>query len=341
MKKETNNMFYKAILLLGLFSLSESYATQNMNWKFLEKNEFIDVVAPGYGAKDGSMEKARENIQRLGFQARIPDDFIDPQPLGYSNTEKYRADHLKSVLGSEDSKVLWALRGGRGSSPLLAYLKDLAPSQPKLIIGYSDITALHLWASKRKWPSLHGVVLGCNKDAGHIVNSETLLEEVANIITGETKEVSYKLIPLNKTAKRQGIDIHSSVVGGNLSVIQRSIGTETSLDARGKILFLEDVGEAATRGYEIFSHLDRAGIFEGIECLFLGNFTTSLQQQEVENYKLLTEKINDLLDSRNIPVISSDKFGHGPYNYPLPLNTSAILRFDNSDETILHIKTNN
>ena len=337
-------MFYRIIFLIIILFISDGYATSNLSWRYLEKDEFIDVVTPGYGAKDGSIEKAKENIQKFGFQARIPDDLIEPHPLGYSNTKEYRANHLKSVLESEDSKIIWALRGGRGSSFVLPYLKNLTPSQPKLIVGYSDATALHLWAAKREWPSLHGVVLGYNKDAKDAVNKDTSLEDVMDILTGKTREVHYKLTPLNKTAKLQETDICSSVVGGNLSLIQRSIGTDTSLDARDKILFLEDVGEVATKAYEMFNHLDRAGIFEKIKCLFLGNFTSDFQNDDKDNlekYNLLTEEIKELMDLRNIPVIASDNFGHGLYNHPLPFNTPAVLKFNHQfEEATLSIQTN-
>ena len=326
--------------ITSTLSMQNSEA-ERKKWPFLTLGDHIDVIVPGYEANDDIVKQAKENLLKHGFIAKIPDNLIDPQPLGYSNTEDYRAKHLKDILTNEDSKIIWALKGGRGTSSLLPYLDDIDLNSPcKLVVGYSDVTALHLWANQvMNWPSLHGVVLGYNREANHAVNKNAPLHEIINILTGRVTEVSYKLTPLNKTAQVQDT-YHGSLVGGNISVIQRSIGTGTYLNAKGKILFLEDVGEEASKIYEIYVHLKRAEVFKGVMALFLGNFTSESSDKEKTNYEFLRKIIGDDMDNSNIPVVVSEDFGHGNLNHPLPFNTPAILSCT-GDEVTLTVQTNN
>ncbi|MBW8309265.1 MAG: LD-carboxypeptidase [Candidatus Paracaedibacteraceae bacterium] len=213
-------------------------------WSFLTEGDSIHIVAPAYGAPNNYLETVRQNILKYGFKPEIPIDISVPQPLGYSNTDFYRANHLKKVLTDDKVKVIWALQGGRGSSLLLPFLKDLSQSiSPKLIVGFSDITALHLWAATRNWPSLHGIVLTYNRETWTKGNKDSSMDDIMAILKEDRQEVDYKLEPLNQTS-RKDLTITGPVVGGNLSLIQRSIGTDAHLQTAGKILFLEDKDEA-------------------------------------------------------------------------------------------------
>jgi muramoyltetrapeptide carboxypeptidase len=326
----------KLISLLALLALTiPSVATNQFRWSPLEKDDFIDVIAPGSGAHDGSVDKTKANIKKFGFNYRIPADLINPQPLGHANTKEYRTNHLKTVLSNDETKVIWAIRGGRGSSSLLDSLTDIKAA-PKLVVGYSDITAIHLWAAKRNWPSLHAIVLAYNQEANPVVNGKSSMKEVIDILTGTEQVVHYTLTPLNEKAKSGEVNIDSSVIGGNLSVIQRSIGTETALNATGRILFLEDTGEPASKANDIFTQLDRAGTLNGIKGLVLGNF----KDDNIAQYNFLKGEIGHEMDKRGIPLFTSEEFGHGPVNHPLPFNTPAVLK-SNGSEILFDIRTNN
>ncbi len=307
-------------------------------WSFLNPGDSIHIVAPSYGAPDNYLETVCQNILNYGFKPEIPLDIIVPQPLGYSNTEFYRARHLEKVLTDDRVKVIWALQGGRGSSLLLPFLKDLPePISPKLIVGFSDITALHLWAATRNWPSLHGIVLTYNKETWAKGNKDSSIDDVIAILKGDIQELEYELNPLNQAARKDLI-ITAPIVGGNLSLIQRSIGTETHLQTAGKILFLEDKDEAPTRLYESLNHLERAGLFESPKAIILGHFT--IEDPDIDKYKIVQHVFAEKMDKLNIPVIHSINFGHGDKNYPLPFHTAAALGLG-PHEITLKVKTNN
>lgn len=314
--------------------LSESYG---QDLSPLKDGDTIHVIAPAYGDK-GSLEKARENLLRFKVNPDIPNDMINPQePLGYSNTEKYRAQHLIDVLTKGEGDIIFPLRGGRGGSALLPYLDKEVPitTRPRVFCGFSDNTALHLWAIKRGWSSLHSVVLAYNKENGTSINGSSSLDEVFGILRGEVKEVEYKLLPLNKKAKEEK-GMVSSVVGGNLSVIQRSIGTSTHLQTKHKTLLIEDTGEAVTSIKEKLDHLLRADLFTGSTAIVWGNFNVDSSEQEKLIY--LRTLFAEQMDLLGIPVLYSSDFGHGPVNSPLPFNTSAHLTLD-PEEVLLTVRT--
>lgn len=342
MKKLTTPLFIVSLLTSPIW-----HSAQATHWDSLELTDEISVIAPGNGSHDGSVEKAREVIGRFGFRGKIPDDLINPTPLCYANTTQYCATHLQQELNNPQTKVIWALRGGRGSSRILPYLENIAlgnhPSSVRtstpLIVGFSDITALHLWATVRGLPSLHAPVLAYNKESAHIVNEDASLQDVFDILTGKVTELEYTCTPLNQAAQQEDLVMNTSIVGGNISLIQRSIGTDTELEAKGKILFLEETGEPATKFAEVLYQLDRSHVFDSPAAVFWGNL--AYDNKEHEKYQYLKNEFATLFNERGIPFFQSDNFGHGKKNSPLPFNTPAILSFENPDEVRLKIRTNN
>jgi muramoyltetrapeptide carboxypeptidase len=142
------------------------------------------------------------------------------------------------------SKAIWAIRGGYGAAKLIPFLDELSPPKTnKLLLGFSDITALHLFL-ENKWhhASLHCAVIN------QLINNPELLYELKPILFGEEVQIIYdQLIPLNDLAKLNEI-INATITGGNLSIVQTSIATSWQINTENKIIFLEDVGE---EGYRI------------------------------------------------------------------------------------------
>ncbi len=153
-----------------------------------------------------------------------------------------------------------------------------------------------------------------------------------NILLGKVKEVSIELQPLNDKPIN---NIQSRIIGGNLCLIQTSIGTFWQLDTRKKIVFLEEVNE---RGYKIdrmLEHLRQAGLFEDIHALLLGDF---IKGEELSATSLVEPVLQRFAKSCAFPVLRCPGVGHGFRNHPLPLGTSAILQ-SNANQTMLLAQT--
>jgi muramoyltetrapeptide carboxypeptidase len=234
--------------------------------------------------------------------------------------------------------VVWAIRGGRGSSSIFAEGIDQFRNfvkAPKLFIGFSDITAIHLYINTvLGWPSLHWGYLKEGRE-------KIIFDEIAALLKGEIKELHYKLTPVNASAKQVKIIDDTYIIGGNASLIQRSIGTDTMPDTKDKILFMEDVEEAPTRINELFTHFDRAGLFKKPKAIILGDFISDLDETDKEGYRILEEMFAKQMDQRSIPVFHSGEFGHILTNKPLFLNTPTKIIQQVSGVPTLINATNN
>jgi muramoyltetrapeptide carboxypeptidase len=225
------------------------------------------------------------------------------------------------ALHNEKSRYIWCLRGGYGSTRLLSFLKDVpAPATPKLLIGSSDITAFHIFLNQKwGWPSLHAAPLKT------VVMSEISEESVSNLkdllLGAQTKKKHDHLIPLNNAAI-QSLSINAPIIGGNLTLVETSLGTFWQVDAFEKIVFLEEVDE---RGYRIdrsLVHLFQAGIFDHAKAVIFGDF---IGGEEKDGSSLIEPVLQRFADSLSIPVLKMEGIGHGVNDLPLPLGIPLIL----------------
>jgi len=279
----------------------------------------IYAVAPASGNTQNFIEKITQLRTVISFY--LPDNsiLIDANPY-HSNSDSERARLLSEALNDPNTQIIWALTGGYGSARLHDLLAHM-PKKQKLIIGYSDITFLHLMAIKWGWKSIWGSNL---LDLQNPVKSPQNFYLLMDMLHKRVTEVSYTgLYPLNSLAKRSE-EIKGYLTGGTLTLVANSLGTPWQVDAANKILFLEDRGE---KGYAIdrhLNHLKQAKIFEKVNAVVLGCFTYGDKNVEYA--------LNRFADESNIPVFRADFFGHGEKNYPLVYGAKSRIIL--SDEGI-------
>jgi muramoyltetrapeptide carboxypeptidase len=282
----------------------------------------IDVVATGSGLK--TLTQVLGRLEQDGFTPRVSDELFGEHPL-HVNTDEKRLENLCQALYAPDSQVIWCLRGGSGTSRLLPeLLADKRPAPPpKALIGFSDITALHLFSMKY-WDSIpiHGPTLSyfMNQRLNPVI--ETLMYE---LVRGQPIQVKMSLNPLNEAA-RNTPTLTSKIIGGNLSLIQCSIGTPWALSAQDHLLFLEDLNEAPYRLAEFLGHLTYAGIFKGVKGILLGEF--SYEKADPAKQELAAWVLNEFAQKQSIPVWCGFKVGHTSDNYPVQLGAIAQIRKD-------------
>jgi len=296
----------------------------NKFWKFLQPGDVIDIIAPSSTIPSKNLleyyQKIEECFKKIGLIARIPSNLIviGKDPFSANNIE-YRAKHLIDCFNNDTSKAIWSIRGGYGAAKIIPFLEKISPPKNiKLLLGFSDITALHLFL-ENKWNicSMHAPVIN------QLINNEKLLEELEPIIFGNKKTIIYdQIIPLNNFAK-ENITIKSSITGGNLSLVQTSLATSWQIQPKDKIIFLEDVGE---QGYQIdrmLNHLFQAGVFSSAKALIFGEITPP---KDIEP-DLCSKAIENFSNQLNIPVLSLPIIGHNVRkNSPLPLGTLSELK---------------
>jgi muramoyltetrapeptide carboxypeptidase len=275
-------------------------------------NKVIDIVAPSSGGPIDAVKKSAEYFENLGYRIRIPENLLSDDVPYCANSDAIRFDHLKNAIYAEDSKVIFCLRGGYGSARLLDMLQEITPpDKAKILVGFSDITALHLFLNKSwGWQSIHGPVF---TQIGKYSN-ELFVKKLVSLIEDKHASVKLNLDPINKSANDFTIN-NCKVIGGNLTIIECSIGTSWEIDAENKVLILEDVGE---KGYALdrsFLHLKQSGILDNVKAVILGDFTLH-KEEDGANLEYALNSFAEDMNNNGIPVYRCSGIGHGDINYP-------------------------
>ena len=235
-----------------------------------------------------------------------------------------RFTELHGALSDPGIRAVFCARGGYGATRLLPrLLGSEPPAQDKLLVGFSDITALHLWLQRHGRISVHGPVLTQLPRLG----GDTL-ERLFR-----TLEVAEPPAPLTGTTSYVGGRAEGRLIGGNLSVLTRVIGTPYMPPLEGAILLLEDQGERPYRLDRMWTHLRLAGVFERISGLVLGEFTHC--EEPGADYSS-AEVLRELAQASGVPCAAGFPIGHGARNEPVPLGVPVRL---DADDCSLHFLT--
>ena len=285
----------------------------------LKAGDLIDVVAPGIKAKSETLKKVKNFVRSWDLQVRFGENLMGSDLL-CANTREFRFKDLGKALLAKDSKMIWCLRGGYGSLHLLKALKAMKkPKNCKLFMGLSDITSLHIFLVQHwGWSTIHG----CNMDrlaTGEATKAE--LSRFKEVLFGITESLDYPLKPLNREALKAR-KIQASLIGGNLTTLQSSLGTDFQVNGEQSFLFFEDIGERAYRIDRILEHINQLGLFKKTKAIVFGPFTGC---REPGGQNLIPRLLKQFAGSMKCPVFSGLRSGHGPNQCPLPLGTEAII----------------
>jgi muramoyltetrapeptide carboxypeptidase len=280
----------------------------------LREGARVALVAPAGAITEDRYEAALDRCRRLGLHA-VPGASARGRFRDYlAGTDADRMHDLRNALTDPDIDAVWALRGGYGTMRLLAQL-DLAPlvSAPKPFIGFSDNTAVHLALQARGLVSFHAPHAG-----GELSD---LSERCLLRVLREPAAAGVLEMPAGERAQTLSAGVaEAPLVGGNLVLLAALCGTPAQPRARGAILFLEDVGEAAYRLDRAWTQLLLSGALEGVRAVALGRFT--------ECGDGVTELLHALTEPLGVPILAGLPIGHEPDNWTLPLGVRSRLDAD-------------
>lgn len=277
----------------------------------------IRIIAPSSALQkyEDSYQKlmaAKTFLENAGFKVSYSDTiFANPEIAFYANIADIRCENMKNALLDPEIDIIWAFRGGSGAGEIAHMVHDIRPSSPKILIGFSDITAMHLvFNNIYHLPSIHGPVLTSLLD-----KDPESITQISNLLYGHA--LSIRLTPLNHKASLTQ-NINGKITGGNLAVICSLEGTLLNIITENRILLLEDVAEAGYKIARMFKQLKYAGKFNNIKACILGDFTDSDQ--------FLANAIDDLLqDNPEIPFFQAANIGHGQINIPIVLGKDVNI----------------
>jgi muramoyltetrapeptide carboxypeptidase len=277
----------------------------------LRPHDRVAVIAPASGFERSAFEAGLAVIAAR-YRTEYGDGMFERERY-LAGSDARRLAELRAALADPGIRAVFCVRGGYGATRLLAELAAHAPQgAPKPLVGFSDITALHLWMQAHGRTSIHGPVL-------------TQLHRLAlstHARLFELLESARPAAPLAGTATYVGGTAEGPLLGGNLSVLTRLLGTPFMPPLDGAILLLEDQGERPYRLDRMWTHLRLAGVFERARGIALGSFTGC---EEPEAGYTSAEVLRELAQSEGLPCAAGFPVGHGEVNEPVPLGVRVRL----------------
>jgi muramoyltetrapeptide carboxypeptidase len=289
----------------------------------LRPGDSVAVIAPAGPFDRGSFEAGVAVIaQRYRVQY---DPGIFQRHRYMAGDDHRRLAELTQALADRSIRGIFCARGGYGTMRLLQKLQPqrattAAPAQP--LIGFSDITALHQWRQSQGIVSIHGPVLTQLGRLGR-ATSERLFSLLESYTPAK---------PLHGTTTFVEGIAEGPLLGGNLSVFTRLLGTPFMPALDGAVLLLEDVGERPYRLDRMWTHLDLAGVFRKVSGIALGSFTHC--EERDANYSS-HDVLRELAVATGLPCATGFPIGHGDINEPVPLGVRVRLDASTAQLTFL------
>ena len=280
----------------------------------LHPGDLVGIISPAGPVDESELKPDLELLESSGLRVRVSPHLYDRHDY-LAGDDEARLSDLHAMFRNPEVKVIFCARGGYGSLRLLDRIDyDLIREHPKIIVGYSDITALLLAIIKKTGVvTFHGpMVRGLS--SVHDSSRESLLQVIS----------SDQPISIRPSSGRSLIPgrVEGPLLGGNLSLICHLLGTHFLPSLEGCILFIEDRGEPLYRLDRMLTHLSLAGQLKGIVGLIGGEFI------DCGDMSAIDDLLNTLASDLKIPLITGFPIGHGPNNMTLPLGIAARLDTD-------------
>ncbi len=290
----------------------------------LKKGDLIGLVAPASTpTPNEKIEKGVHYLERLGYRVKVG-KFVQ-EVLGYlAGTDEQRASDINEMLRDRAVKAIFALRGGYGTPRLLSRIDYAAARRnPKIIVGYSDLTALQMALFKK---------IGLVTFSGPMVAVEMwnamdpYTEEHFWRILTSTKAIGALLNPENEPLRLMNPGkAEGRLIGGNFSLMASLMGTPFQPDFKKILLVLEEVDEAPHRVDRMFAQLHNAGVLKKISGLILGKFTDCVPSDPSKPHLTVEQVLQDVSQRVKCPVISNFQYGHIPKKLTIPLGLKARM----------------
>ncbi len=286
---------------------------------YLKKGDTIMILSPAGRVRERQAVEAGTELANHWGLVVFYGNHLLAQDGSFAGTDEERLEDLQKALDDPSIKAVWASRGGYGTVRIIDRLDFSKFSRnPKWIIGFSDITILHNKLHQLGFQSLHAQMpLTLDLENPEQRNS---IKSLHRALFG--KKLDYRID--NTTASREGSG-KGQLVGGNLSIVYSMLGSDTNLETKGKVLFLEEVGEALYHIDRMMISLKRAGYFEQCEGLIIGDF--KIRENKGNPFgKTLEEVVLDATEGTKFPIVLEFPAGHLDDNRALILGSEVDLK---------------
>ena len=286
---------------------------------YLKKGDSIAIVAPAgiLKNKEEVVQKAKELAESWGLKVVLGKHVFN-QENHFAGTDNERAADFQKALDAPNIKAIWCARGGYGSVRILDKLDFTKfKKQPKWIVGYSDITAIHNHIHTLGVESIHAMMTTSLDD-----ESEEIAETISTFkkaLFGDRLEYEISSSEYNETGEVSG-----QIVGGNLTLLMTMLGSKSSISMDGKILFFEEIGEYKYHIDRMLQSLKRAGYFENCKGIIVGDISR-IRKNTTPWGASIEELIKGVLAEYDFPVLFDFPAGHESKNLALIMGRTIKL----------------
>ena len=285
----------------------------------VKRHSIVEIISPSSPVDRDEVAAGIDILERAGFRVRLGKHVFDRHGHSAGKDRDRAADFENAYLRS-DTDILWCARGGSSSCKILPLINwnKLAQSRPKVLIGYSDVTSLHLACQTHLgYPTLHGPM---------IFELGTRISEFAQtlLLNAASEFPNVQCINAPECHTRVGGRAVGITVGGCLTLIRASIGTKFQPDLAGKLLLLEDIDSKPWQIERDLWQLDQAGMMDGVAGFIVGEATGA----DETNPRTMADIWDEALSKYKKPFVTGFPFGHVANNMPVALGITAAFDAD-------------
>ena len=320
-----------------LLACSAAQAKNRVRVPVLKPGDCIGILSPGSYTSSKDFAGSIELLEANGYRVKIAPSATALYEH-FAGTDRKRAADINALFADDDVKAILCVRGGYGSARILDKLDyKMIAKHPKMLIGFSDVTALHIaLGDKCGISTIHGPMLVSftrpNFDSEYTRT---------NFFAGLTRTEPIGEIPMPEDRKLEAVrpgHAEGIITGGNLTLIASLVGTPYRLDGKGSLLLLEEVGETPYRIDRMLNQLWQNGLLKRVNGILLGDFVgCENEKADGINDFTLDDVLKHYARLSGKPVIRGVPAGHGKYNMFLPLGVPAAMTADDDGTASLVI----
>ncbi len=292
--------------------------------KKLEKGDVIGIISPASAPNDLSrIDAAVKYFESIGYHAKVGKNAAKQNGY-FAGMDEERLEDVHTMFKDKDVKAIFTTRGGYGSGRLLDKINySLIKKNPKILVGYSDFTALQLAIFKKCGLITFAGPMAAVDFFGEV---DPFTEENLWKILTSKKKIGKILNPNSENF----YSIHSGrcegrLLGGNLSMIVSLLGTKYLPDFKNSIILLEEINEKPYRIDRMFNQLRLANLLDSVKGIILGRFVDCYEKDSAKVSFTLNEVILDYFEKLKIPIIYNVKHGHLKQNLTLPIGIKTKI----------------
>ena len=282
----------------------------------LRRGDRVGVVAPGFAVRPEALDSGLIALARRGFVA-VPGSHLRDVDGYFAGDDAARAADLDAAIAGAEARAIWFARGGYGTARLLDRI-DLGRlvRRPKLLLGYSDVTALAgALLARTSAVCLHAPFVA------ELGKPETFhAPSLAAALAGRVVRRKVRRADVMRAGRASG-----RLMGGNLTVLVHLLGTPHMPSLRGAVLFVEEAGEEAYRIDRLLTHLRMARAFDGVRAVLVGQILAPAAKREFPGDRDVASVLRDALLPLGVPVVTGIPVGHGKGKWTIPIGGSASI----------------